>query len=325
MANNEKENLISILMPTYNVEKYIEEAVRSIINQTYRNFELIIVDDCSSDRTFDILKKLKAEDKRIKLYRNETNSKICKTLNKALSYATGSYIGRMDGDDISEPERFEVLKKYLDTHPQIALVGSNLISIDEYGHEFSRKKYICTSKGIEVGNHFITSVSHFWLARRDIYKVLKGYREVPFVEDYDFLLRGELQGYRYANVDRYLYRCRIRTGNTGSSNGLRQRKAVKYIQKLHKKEKRTGVDCFQYEDYCKAIEVEDRENEHYMVASKKLNQAIQMKKYPIRMMVNTIEAMVQNRYVAEYIFSALSLRAISIIDQILVKGYEMLW
>ena len=204
MMNNNCEELISILMPTYNVEKFVEEAVRSILCQTYKKFELIVVDDCSTDMTFEILQRLASEDERIKLFRNEVNSKICKTLNKALKYARGKYIGRMDGDDISTPDRFRVLKNFMDEHPDVALVGSNMITIDEDGREISRKRYVQTNRYIQWGNYYQPCVAHIWLAKREIYDSLHGYREVPYVEDWDFLLRGQNKGFCYANVDGYI-------------------------------------------------------------------------------------------------------------------------
>ena len=88
---NEKP-LVSVLMPTYNVAQYIECAVKSIIHQTYSNFELIIVDDCSSDGTYEILKQLAKEDQRVILAQNEKNSKICITLNKAWALSKGNFI-----------------------------------------------------------------------------------------------------------------------------------------------------------------------------------------------------------------------------------------
>ena len=102
MAENTKNNpLVSVIIPCYNAEKYVESAIRSIMNQTYKNLEIIITDDCSTDDTLEILQKLAKEDSRIKLYKNETNLKIVKTLNNMISQANGKYIARMDADDIS--------------------------------------------------------------------------------------------------------------------------------------------------------------------------------------------------------------------------------
>ncbi|WFT52817.1 glycosyltransferase family 2 protein [Acinetobacter baumannii] len=105
--------LISVLIPVYNVEAFVKEAVSSICNQTYKNIEIIVVDDCSTDNTYNIVAELAIIDPRIRLYKNDKNSKIVKTLNFALEQAKGEFIARMDGDDISTPERLEKQLEFL--------------------------------------------------------------------------------------------------------------------------------------------------------------------------------------------------------------------
>ena len=100
--------LVSVIIPVYNVEKYVKEAIQSIQNQTYINLEIIVIDDGSSDKTYTIVEELARNDERIKLYKNEKNLKIVKTLNRALSLANGENIARMDGDDISALDRIEI-------------------------------------------------------------------------------------------------------------------------------------------------------------------------------------------------------------------------
>lgn len=97
--------LVSVLVPCYNVEKYVEESLRSILNQTYTNLEIIAIDDYSKDNTVEILQKLAKEDNRIRIVKNEENLKLIKTLNKGISLCNGDYIARMDADDISFPNR----------------------------------------------------------------------------------------------------------------------------------------------------------------------------------------------------------------------------
>ncbi len=103
--------LISVIIPVYNVQSFVEEAILSICNQTYRNLEIIVVDDCSTDETYTIVENLVKKDSRIKLFRNRKNSKIVKTLNFALEQANGEFIARMDGDDISSLLRLEKQKR----------------------------------------------------------------------------------------------------------------------------------------------------------------------------------------------------------------------
>ena len=135
-------DLISVLMPVYNVGHYISDAVESILHQTYKEIELIIVDDCSTDLTWDILQGLAKRDSRIVLLQNSVNSKIVSSLNRALAVAKGNYIARMDGDDIAHVERIGRQYNYLCENPHIALVGVSTISIDECGNEFARQELI---------------------------------------------------------------------------------------------------------------------------------------------------------------------------------------
>lgn len=316
MKNRCEDALVSILMPTYNVEMYIEEAVRSVLKQTYKNYELIIVDDGSTDNTYEILNNLAKEDSRIKLYRNDVNCKICKTLNRAFSFARGSFIARMDGDDISEPNRLMELKKYLDIHPEIAIVGSHLISIDENGNEFGRKRYPLHSNMIRIGNKTSSCVPHFWMARRTVYDQLNGYRLLPYVEDYDFLLRGERIGLRYGNVNQYLYKCRLRNGNTASSNGLKQRKASYYVRELHKREMKEQKDLFVESEYVDAIRCDEAEQRQYMKAANHLNLAIHSYRHPLKCAINLTRAFFESKYSRTYLVYAAWLRAILIIDKI---------
>lgn len=99
--------LVSVLIPCYNVEKYVVEAVSSISNQTYKNLEIIAINDCSTDSTGDLLMQLAKQDSRIKIVNNEENLKLIQTLNKGIALCEGEYIARMDADDISLPTRIE--------------------------------------------------------------------------------------------------------------------------------------------------------------------------------------------------------------------------
>ena len=99
-----QKSLISVLMPVYNVEKYLQEAIESILNQTYSNFEFLIINDGSSDKSGEIINSY--NDSRIVYLQNNKNKGLVYTLNYGISLAKGEYIARMDGDDISLPDRF---------------------------------------------------------------------------------------------------------------------------------------------------------------------------------------------------------------------------
>lgn len=113
-------------MPAYNVEHYAKDAIESILNQTYKNFEFIIIEDASTDSTLDIIKGFKKKDKRIILIRNENNLGVTKSLNKGVKKARGKYIIRMDADDWSYPDRLALQVKLMEDHPDVVVSGFNI-------------------------------------------------------------------------------------------------------------------------------------------------------------------------------------------------------
>ncbi len=114
--------MISVVMPVYNGDKYLHEAIESILNQTYTDFEFIILNDGSADKTEEII--LSYDDPRIVYVKNEENLQIAKTLNKGIALAQGKYIARMDADDISLPERFEKQIKIMEENPEVGVCGT---------------------------------------------------------------------------------------------------------------------------------------------------------------------------------------------------------
>lgn len=120
---------ISVLMPIYRTnEKYLREAIESILNQTFSDFEFLILDDCPKDSKEDIVKSYK--DNRIKYYKNDKNLGISRSRNKLIDLANGEYLAVMDHDDISLPERFKKQVEYLDEHPDVGVVGSTYKNIN---------------------------------------------------------------------------------------------------------------------------------------------------------------------------------------------------
>lgn len=128
---------ISVIMPVYNGEQYLREAIESILNQTYSDFEFIIINDFSMDSTEDIIKSY--TDKRIVYIKNEQNMGVANTLNRGLDIAKGEYIARMDADDISLPSRFEKQVSYMDTHKDIDVLATQVFTFGakEFNHPTS--------------------------------------------------------------------------------------------------------------------------------------------------------------------------------------------
>lgn len=133
-----KENnnpLVSVVMPAYNAEKYIGEAIDSILGQTYQNIELVIIDDASTDGTRSVLNKI--SDERVKLYYNDVNRGISYTTNSGIEKCLGEFIALMDDDDVATQNRIEEQVDFLNKHKEIDIVGGSLENIDEEGKHLS--------------------------------------------------------------------------------------------------------------------------------------------------------------------------------------------
>ncbi|MGL6385597.1 glycosyltransferase family 2 protein [Aeromonas caviae] len=251
---NEKSPTVSVIMPVYNVSNYILDAVNSILNQTYQDFELIIVDDSSTDDTYRVLIDNFSKNKKIKILRNSENKKIVYSLNKALSYASGEFIARIDGDDIAYPDRIERQVNYLLQHPCVDLVGCDLETINDSGH--STGAFNRFPENFDILNkmaYFCPPVSHIWLCRASVYKHLNGYR-FPSVEDYDFLLRMITSGYKFANIPNYVgMKIRIRDGSTSTLFGVSQRLAFNFVRQLYNERLRFGIECTDSGNFTKYI------------------------------------------------------------------------
>ena len=117
-----KQAQVTVLMPVYNAEQYLREAIGSILHQTFTDFEFIIINDGSTDRSEEIIKSY--TDTRIRYYKNESNLKLIATLNKGFDLAGGKYIARMDADDISLPNRLQLQFELMEKNPEVGLCGT---------------------------------------------------------------------------------------------------------------------------------------------------------------------------------------------------------
>jgi glycosyltransferase involved in cell wall biosynthesis len=249
--------LVSVLVPVFNVERYVSQALESIAKQSHRNLQVLVVDDCSTDRTRMIVEEFCDRDPRFQLIRNPSNLRIVKALNRALERADGAYIARCDGDDIMELDRIERQLAYLSAHPEVDLVGCSLKFIDENNLPITSYAF---PSGTEITRRLLrysTAVSHIWLAKRHVYENAGPYR-IPTVEDYDFLLRADLAGYKLDNIPGYYgMQIRIRRDNTVGKYGIVQRKLFNYARVVNRAE-RSGDKNFYSEHRMERIIEEGR-------------------------------------------------------------------
>lgn len=230
---------VSVIMPAYNAQKYIAEAIDSILNQTFSNFELIIVNDASSDNTESIITSYR--DPRIVYLKNETNLGVAKTLNYGLSVAQGEYIARMDADDISLPTRLEMQCNYLDANPLIAVLGTET--------ETFLGNQIISSCGwsshlpshIKKDLFFSCGIAHpSVMIRESILKEMNGYDpEYNGLEDYELWYRIS-QKYNIAVLPNVLLRYRLH------ENQVTRNPSAEHIQRMRKLKERQvselGID-----------------------------------------------------------------------------------
>lgn len=207
-----KENpLVTVIIPCYNAEKYVESSVKSIMNQTYKNLEILITDDCSKDNTYEILKKLASEDSRIRLFKNETNKKIVLTLNELVSHAKGKYIARMDADDISLPNRIEMQVSFLELNSEYGMCGTNAINIDENGKFISKTKLPSLFDEVRTCLMYYSCIYHpTVMIKSNILKENLYSEEFPYAEDYELWARLVFQkNIKIGNLKDFLLNYRI--------------------------------------------------------------------------------------------------------------------
>jgi len=141
MKTIKEQTLVSILMPVYNAEAYLSETLETIQSQTYQNWELFAIDDWSTDKSHDILLDFAKKDKRIKVYRNGKHRGVAGAANLALSMIKSNYVARMDADDLMHPERIAKQLKFLKENPDVVIVGSQCVLIDQNGQKIGEKKF----------------------------------------------------------------------------------------------------------------------------------------------------------------------------------------
>lgn len=194
---------ISLILPVYNGERFLREALDSIFAQSFTDFELIAVDDCSSDATPQILAEYAAREPRMRVHTNAVNSKLPASLNNGFRLARGTYFSWTSDDNVLRPNMLQRLLEELTAHPDCAIVHSDFTLIDENGTHLD---YIPVDPADELiyGN----AIGCSFLYRREVDAALNGYDEGLFgIEDYDFWLRAARQfKFHTLHEDLYLYR-----------------------------------------------------------------------------------------------------------------------
>lgn len=222
---------ISVILPVYNAAPYVEKAINSILQQSFLDFELLLLDDGSTDNSSYIVREYAKKDERIRLIQRENRGLIA-TLNEGILLARAPYIARMDADDVSLPYRLEIQFRYMEREPKLVALGSAIQYINEFGKPYRRKKYPAgenVSKALLWGAPLAhPSVMLRTLAVRDV----GGYpSEFTHAEDYALWLRLQSRG-RIDNVPNVLLYYRIHKYSVSHINALQQRNSTLRAQAI---------------------------------------------------------------------------------------------
>jgi glycosyltransferase involved in cell wall biosynthesis len=214
-----KKPIVSVLLPVYNAQRYVAEAVESILAQTFVDFELLLIDDGSTDRSLKILETYAAKDKRIRLTSRE-NRGLTRTLNEMIDQAEGEFVARMDADDIALPNRFARQVEFLQNNPNVNCVGSAYQFIDEQGRMLLTGVEPENNEEIQRGllaGFAIRMLHPSIMIRRASLIEIGGYDETRVAEDLDLYLRlGEIG--ELANLKEVLMKYRIQMDSVCARN-----------------------------------------------------------------------------------------------------------
>lgn len=224
-------HLVSVIIPVFNAERFVEKAVRSIMTQSYKNLEILICDDCSADESFKILQKLSDEDERIKIFKNEKNFGIVKTLNFLVEKASGKFIARMDADDVSLLFRIEKQVEFLEKNSEISVCGTNAFNIDENDKKIGKSRLPITADDARFFAKYFCPLYHpSVMARAEIFKGNKYSSDFPNAEDYELWVRLVFEkNLKVANLSERLLLYRMTSEQVSAKNRVSQSQAAAKI------------------------------------------------------------------------------------------------
>lgn len=211
---------VSVLMPVYNADRFLKEAIDSIIEQSYSDWELIIINDGSIDKSEQIA--LSYTDDRIKYFVNEKNLGLIDTLNKGIDICQGEYVARMDADDISTSDRLEKQVEFLDKHPECAICGCQATVIDNNGQPIGQIINLYDNEYLQINLLFSVPFIHPGVTmRKTVLKENRYNENYKHAEDYD-LWCNIAQNYKVNNLSDFLLKYRWHNTNVSIVNAKQQ-------------------------------------------------------------------------------------------------------
>ena len=252
---------ISLIMSVYNGEDYLSEAIESVLNQTFKDFELIVINDCSTDGTSEILNRFAQIDSRVKVHNNEVNLRLPSSLNKAISLAQGKYIARMDADDICLPERLEKQYEYMENNPNVALSSCRFMTLKNGVISSGGCGGKCDSESIKALLLVTNPILHPGIiAKADVIRSLGYDKNFTCTEDMELWTRFITAGYNVEIIPQYLMIYRLHDKQITETTLEKQHKEVVAIQKNYYGNLLETMTCEQEEFYIKGIYFRENTN-----------------------------------------------------------------
>ena len=218
---------LTVVMAVHNNQKTLQSAVKSILNQTYKDFKFIIINDASTDGSSTTLTKFALDDKRIKIITNKNQLGLTRSLNKGLKEVETPYIARMDADDISLPTRFEKQLQFFKDHSDIAFLGTAAYLIDDQEKQLGLKRHPSDHDHIrQSALHFCPFIHPTWMFKRSIIRQIGDYnQDFPFAQDYELALRIIFK-FKTANLPQPLLKYRVNSPTAISLKNLKNQERL---------------------------------------------------------------------------------------------------
>lgn len=232
--------LVSVIMPVYNVERYVEESLRSVLRQTENDLEVVVVDDCSPDKSMAAVEAV--NDARVRIIRHKVNMGLASARNSGLDVAAGTYVAFLDSDDVAMPQRLQRQCEFLKANPCVVLCGGAVACIDADGKPTGQRwrpphdSTLLSAQLLFQNRFFVSTV----MVRAEVHRCLRFRTDFPMAEDYEFNVRASHLG-SVANLDETLIRYRL---NPAGLTATKQTLMDEYVRKTMRTQvERLGISA----------------------------------------------------------------------------------
>ena len=245
---------VSVIMSVFNGKDFLAESIQSVLDQSFKNFEFIIIDDGSKDNSLEIIRSYEALDSRIRVF-TQKNQGLAKSLNVGIENSKGKYIARIDADDLCDESRLQKQFAFMEENQSIDLIGSSVDVIDENGSVTASKMQASSFDEIFKKRYFTSPILHItFFGKRSFFECNKGYREnFIFAQDYDLVLRGIDSGSIMLNINEKLVQYRDFQRKINALKFIQQFRITQLAIKLSKERSRFGMEVSDVDQVLKKI------------------------------------------------------------------------